>query len=423
MCKNDTIKFFDGLHRFGWRLGLVNISKLLADMGNPHETFPSIHIAGTNGKGSTAAMIESIVSEAGYKTGLFTSPHLCHFTERIKINAVPVSLSTFVDVLQKIKPKVEEYGCTYFEVMTAIAFQCFADSEVDLAIVEVGLGGRFDATNVIRPLLSVITNIDLDHTEHLGQTKRMIAAEKAGIIKPHIPCLCGVEDAESKSVILEQARVTGSKFVQLDELCQVTIDEVDEKYSIANLKLTNRVLEEVKIALATEHQIRNAAMAVTAVSLLAEKIVFTDEHVRAGLQNVQWAGRFQIWSEAPKIILDVAHNLPSIIRLIAALKSFYEDRRLIFVLGMLQDKNYRDIAKQIAAIAYYTVVVSPQADRALSVLHLGEEMAKHTSSFLICERMQEAFSLVKSVSSENNVICVTGSHYTVGEFINFYKNA
>jgi len=183
MNEIDTLEFLNNLQKFGWRLGLDNILKLLHGMGNPQTEFKSIHIAGTNGKGSTAALLESIYRHAGYKTGLFTSPHLLSINERIQINALPIPMEKLVSYVDKFKDDIERISCTYFEALTALAFRYFADSGIDVALVEVGLGGRLDATNVISPVLSIITQIDLDHTEHLGKTLTEIATEKAHIIK------------------------------------------------------------------------------------------------------------------------------------------------------------------------------------------------------------------------------------------------
>ncbi|MFQ5752714.1 MAG: bifunctional folylpolyglutamate synthase/dihydrofolate synthase, partial [bacterium] len=271
MTRNDTLKFLTNLQRFGWRLGLENISTLLAKMGNPQFRFKCIHIGGTNGKGSTAALLESMFRQAGYKTGLFTSPHLLTVSERIKVNGHPIAIEKLVSYVERLKDAIQTIGCTYFEALTAVAFQYFADVGVNLAFIEVGLGGRFDATNVITPVLSIITNIDLEHSEHLGWTKSKIAEEKAGIIKSEVPCLSGSKNQAVNAVLEKNAEQKHASFHKLADMCAIYPQKLTENFSEFNLIFSRNHYNQLKVGLVGRHQVQNVALAVAAVEILAQQ--------------------------------------------------------------------------------------------------------------------------------------------------------
>ncbi len=413
----------------GWQLGLERVSKLLFEMGKPHLRFKSVLIAGTNGKGSTAAMIDSICRQAGYKTGLYTSPHLVHVTERIRVNGVQISLEKLTSYIQQIREKVEEIGCTYFEVLTAIAFQCFADSAVDLAILEVGLGGRFDATNVVNPVLSIITEIDLDHTEYLGSTKAKIAQEKGGIIKPNSHCLAAFGTNVVRRVFKEIADNRGAFHYQLQDLCSVQVQRLTPTDSEFSLQFRTQRFRDLRLGLAGGHQVRNATLAVAACKILSEQGLEIDsKHIYTGLESINWPGRLELFQTNPRLVLDVAHNVGAIRKLVQALKSIYGYDRLFFVLGLLRDKNFQAVSKIVAEAGDWVYVVSPSSERALSAKILGEELAKHSVNFVVCENIEDGIQRVKDNAGRDDLICVTGSHYLVGEFLslqkeNFYKNS
>ncbi len=424
MCKNATLKFLNNLQRFGWRLGLENISMLFSAMGNPHLKFKSVHIAGTNGKGSTAAMLESILRHSGYKTGLFTSPHLMDVTERIKVNATSISTDNLIIYLERIKDKIHAMGCTYFEALSAVAFQYFADEHVDLALIEVGLGGRFDATNVIVPVLSIITDIELDHTGELGRTKREIAAEKAGIIKTSVPCLSGSENQGVNTLFKKTAQEKYAKFYQLNEICTIYPQKMTERFSEFDLNCSGKQFNNLKVRLAGKHQLRNAAIAVASTEVLREQnMIIEEEGIKLGLSNCEWPGRLEKLQDSPKIVVDVAHNPAAIRKLIAALRILHQFTRLIIVIGLLKDKNYKTISKLIASTADFIFVTTPVSDRALCANILWKEISRTSDSSLHCPNNSEAFQSALAYSNKNDLICVTGSHHVVGEFLNFYKNA
>lgn len=278
-------KYLDSLEKFGINLGLNRIEHLLKKMGDPQLKFRSLHVAGTNGKGSTCAVMSSILKEAGYRVGLYTSPHLFDYTERIKVNGRDISHRSFLDGIKKVKRAAERMKepPTVFEVLTAVAFWCFAQQKVDYAVVEVGMGGRLDATNVITPLVSVITNIDYEHTEVLGKSLAKIAREKAGIIKTGVPVVTAESKSEPLQVMKRIAQREGSLLIAI-----------------------NRKQPAMSSNLIGTHQRVNAACAVTALRVAGIKV--SRKNIQDGLRKVLWPGRFQIIAEKPLIIVDGAHN-------------------------------------------------------------------------------------------------------------------
>lgn len=424
MFKNETQAFLSTLVRFGWRPGLENITAVLAHLGDPHRRFPSVHIAGTNGKGSTAAMLESIFRHAGYKTGLYTSPHLRSLTERILVNHRPIGWKRLHGYLQAMRHKIEELEVTYFEALTAAAMQFFADEDIDLAFLEVGLGGRLDATNVVTPVLSMITSIDLDHTQHLGRTLSEIAAEKAGIVKPGIPFLASCKHSELVPVFEGIGRERGSPFYNVRSRVAVEPLTLDETGSRFNLRLPETTYADLWVGLAGAHQIENAGIAVAAVQLLKSQGYAVEEFdVREGLRHVVWPGRLQRIQVRPKVVLDVAHNPTAIESLVHALKSFFTYERLIVIVGILKDKDFRGMAGPLAQAATELIAVTPQSDRALAARELAREV-EHTG--VRCREavdMAEAWRMARGLAHPADLICVTGSHYTVGDFLKIYKNS
>jgi dihydrofolate synthase/folylpolyglutamate synthase len=424
MYENNTLQFLTGLQRFGWKLGLQNISALLEEMGNPHLRFKSVHIAGTNGKGSTAAILESVFRHAGYKTGLYTSPHLLDVTERIKVSGLPISLEKLISYLDRFRGEIQRLGCTYFETLTALAFQYFSDSAVDVAFVEVGLGGRYDATNVIQPELSIITDIDLDHMDYLGTTKESIAKEKSGIIKTNTPCLSGSETKKVQEILSNISKSRTAKFYNLGDLCTIQTAQLTEEFSIFNLIFPDESYYNLKLNLVGKHQIKNAALATAATHILSQdNFKVQQENIYKGLHTICWPGRLQKLQNNPKIILDVAHNPTAMRKLVSALRDIYCYDRLICLIGFLKDKNYKDMSKELSSIADYIFIVTPSTERGLAGLHLGKEVSKFSDHYQVCDSMKEAIQNTLSFSNQEDLICVTGSHYTVGEFLKFYKKS
>ncbi|MDW7679216.1 MAG: Mur ligase family protein, partial [bacterium] len=310
MNYNQAIEYLFNLTRLGWRLGVDKILSLLNELDNPHEKYKVVHVAGTNGKGSTSSMLASILNSAGYNSGLFTSPHLVYVGERIKYNNIPINREELVDYISRLQPLIKKYNSTFFEALSAIALVYFADKKVDIAVIEVGLGGRLDATNVVRPVISIITNIDIDHVKQLGRTRRSIASEKAGIIKPDSICISNTKHKSAGDVFDQICKKVNVDHIQLSQLMKIDNVRLDENFTTLDLSVNGAFFPRLKIALIGEHQIENAATAVAAATVLNSKFIpINTQDIYNGLQNVIWPGRLQLLRSQPKIVADVAHNL------------------------------------------------------------------------------------------------------------------
>ncbi|MFH1335868.1 MAG: folylpolyglutamate synthase/dihydrofolate synthase family protein, partial [Candidatus Zixiibacteriota bacterium] len=344
---DEVLSYLYNLERFGIKLDLTNITALMSHLGNPHMKFPSIHIAGTNGKGSVAAMMHSIFCEAGYKTALYTSPHLVDFRERIKIGQDIIEKDYIFDFVRKLREEIDRNGYTFFEVTTALAFQYFAEKKVDVAIIETGMGGRLDATNLINPLVSIITSIGLEHTEHLGVTIPQIAGEKAGIIKAGVPTITGVSQPEALDVIKSVCAEKDSELNVVQGKSSFSILESSIFGSKFNFSSESDKYEALELNLAGEHQVLNAAICLNAIQELKHLNWKIDEiSIRNGLKRVNWRGRLEVFRREPLILLDVAHNPAGIQTLINTLEKFFPEKKIIFIFGVMEDKDHHSMLKE-----------------------------------------------------------------------------
>ena len=413
MNYNQAIHYLNSFGRFGSKLGLFRINKLLELMGNPHENFKSVHIAGTNGKGSVAAMVSSILQEEGFRVGLYTSPHLDDFRERIVVNGSCIPKKELALLVEEVKPIVKKVKKlsqpTFFEVTTAIAFKYFSDVGVDYAVVEVGLGGRLDATNVIKPEVSVITNIGLEHTDVLGGTIQSIAREKAGVVKEGVPLIT----AESKKEALEVfERVCKERKAELISLNEIKLREVkcDLNGCVFDLKTKRRNYRSLKISLLGEHQIQNAALSV----LAAEQLGVSEKAIRDGLRKARWAGRLEIVQKKPLVVMDCAHNPPAMEALKNSLKLFKYDK-LILVIGVMKDKEISGIMEQIAPPADLIVINKPNLERAAEPERIEREARKYGKKVKIVRDVKKSISYARSIAGEDDLILITGSIYMLYE--------
>jgi dihydrofolate synthase/folylpolyglutamate synthase len=399
---SEAIQFLYGLQMFGANFGLENTRKLAALAGNPQEKLRFIHVAGTNGKGSTCAMLESIYRAAGLRVGLFTSPHLVSFRERIQVNRQLISENELVRLVEEIQLLLKQFSAdnhlTLFEVVTVMALKFFAEQKCDLVIWETGLGGRFDATNMVTPLASVITNIAFDHQQWLGDTLEKIATEKAGIIKPGIPVVTATDEKSALAVIEKIAR---------------------EKN--APLKIVNRLAGTLAPPLLGEHQKTNAALALATVEVLQKQISVSERQIEIGLQNVNWPGRLQLIEkpDGQKFLLDGAHNVASAKVLREALEKDFTNKERTLVLGVLQDKDWRQICELLAPLAVKILVVPVASERSANPKDLAEicRTANPAAEIFVCDSLKDAFEKTGSRgrSPHQNFIVVTGSLYLVGE--------
>jgi dihydrofolate synthase / folylpolyglutamate synthase len=420
----ETIEYLYALQKHGIKLALSNSVTLMELMGNPHRKFRSVHVAGTNGKGSTSAFMESMLRAAGYRVGLYTSPHLVSFTERIRINNIPITEARTVELAQKVRngyqrPSTsgsEALNPTFFEVTTAMAFACFAEEDVDIAVVETGMGGRLDATNVITPLVTVITNVDLEHTEFLGSTLELIAREKAGIIKPGVPVVTGAEQPEVIRVIKREAAARRAPVYRLhdDFKPERMSSGREQRFHYRGLK---SACDGITITLPGSYQVDNACLALASLECLRDAGIPVDESaLRLGLERAKWEGRLERVAHKPDLYLDGAHN-PASARMLAGavrdMKRAY--RRLVLVLGILGDKDYRGIVSELVPLADHVIVTKPEYSRAMDVAALTSEVRALHASVETAETVKKAVVAAQAMAAPDDLILVTGSLYVVGD--------
>ncbi len=419
----ETVDYLYGLQKHGIKLGLENSIRLMELMGNPQEKFRTVHIAGTNGKGSTSACIAGMLESAGYRVGLYTSPHLVSFTERIRVNGAPIPESIVVALAQRVRREYRGPAAggspgspTFFEVTTAIAFRYFADQGVDIAVIEVGMGGRLDSTNVITPLVSVITNIDLEHTEFLGTTLEQIAAEKAGIVKAGVPLVTGATQAEVIRVIEREAEGKRAPVYRLSRDFQPEhiAPGIEQVFDYRGLQAAYQGL---RLSLLGRYQVDNACCALAAVECLRGSGIVVDEPaLRQGLAQARWEGRLERVAQRPDIYLDGAHNPASARKLAEAVRGLKKSySRLVLVIGILGDKDYHGILSELISLADRVVVTKPQYSRALNVDVLAAEVRKLHASVESTETVREAIVRAQRLAAAGDLILVTGSLYVVGD--------
>jgi len=413
----DSQRFLDGLGFFGWQLGLERIEKLCEYFGQPQLKYPTVHIAGTNGKGSTAAMLAAIGKAAGLRTGLYTSPHLVQLNERIQIDGAPVSFQEIEEALKSCRGLIEKMQATYFEALTVIAFQIFAQRKIELAIIETGLGGRLDATNVVQPEASVITTIGLEHQKYLGRTLAAIAREKAGIIKKNVACVSGVRQEAARQPIRQRCRQLHAPLYELSEHADIkNISALPNglQFSLASSSF-NINLIEVTCALAGRHQANNAALAILAVGRLREKnFLIDDAAIRRGLQTAYWPARLQVLQTQPAIIVDAAHNADGMRVLARNLQESFKFRRLLVVMGLLEDKTLPPIFRAWQDLSPRFFFATPASDRARPAAPLAQAARDLGFAAGAFDSPAAAFAGARKICRDDDLLCITGSHYLIG---------
>jgi dihydrofolate synthase/folylpolyglutamate synthase len=408
----EFLAWLYGLSRHGIKLGLENTKELLRRLGNPQEHFRSVHVAGTDGKGSVCAMINFILTTSGVRTGLYTSPHILKFNERISVCGVPISDAELSRLAERIVPQVNEMAdsgmlCTFFEATTAIAFLYFKEKGVEYAVAEVGMGGRFDATNVILPDVTVINGISMEHTEYLGDTIEKIAFEKAGIIKPGVPCITA-NTGPAYSVIKEVAEEKRAPLIGInpDDIEVTGITDTHTNFSYGG--------ETYGVSVPGRHQAKNAVLAMEAVSRLP---VYPECDIRKGLESVYWPCRMQRIQGTP-FIVDVTHTSAGAKDLCTDCKDIYG--RVTAVLGILSDKDADGISESICGIAERVIIASPKTPRAASLRKVRDALLKYgadvTEKDSVAEAMEEAIKV-----HGDEPILVTGSFYTAEEAVRWLK--
>lgn len=413
MDYQEALAYIDGVAWFGSRPGLSRVTELLHRLGDPQNRLKFVHIAGTNGKGSCAAMLASVLKTAGYKTGLFTSPYLFRFNERMQINGREIDNDILADVVTRVSIPAEimKDHPTEFELMTAAAMLWYAEEGCDIVVLEVGLGGRFDATNVIsRPEVSVIMNIGLDHTKILGDTVEKIAAEKAGIIKAGCPCVLYQQSDSVTQVIRQRCGEVGA------ELHIADFSAIKTEFDSLEGQVFTYKGEAYAIPLLGAHQLKNAAVVIeTAETLRRRGWKLPHEDVEHGLYAVSWPARFEVVSDGPCFVVDGGHN-PQCAQTVAEnLKKYFPGCRRVLLIGVLADKDYRSLADILAPEADEFVCVTPNSDRALPAEELAQVLRPYGKPVTVCESIKEGVSAAIDAAGQDGMVCAVGSLYMVGE--------
>jgi len=416
MKYENFLSWLNSYHKFGIKLGLERIKYLCKELGNPENSYKVIHVGGTNGKGSVCKFIGSILTNSGYKVGIYTSPHLQRFSERFVIDDEEISEEDVVPLVEKIKPivekmKKEDNTPTFFEIVTAMGFEYFRNQNVDFAIIEVGLGGRYDATNVVDPLVSVVTNVSLEHQKTLGKTIKDIAKEKAGIIKENIPAITAAKD-DALDVIEKYANKKNAPLQMLDK---DNWGKLDSQKFLINGSLNDYT---VKTNMRGSFQGENIAIAIAVVENLEMNGIFiTDDSIATGIEKTVNPGRMELISSEPCILLDGAHNIAGMNILKETLNDDFEFDKLILVLGILSDKNIEEMLKIISPISDVIIVTKSKNDRASDPSDLKKLLEKigYKNDIFVKNEIADALDYAKSIAKKEDLICVTGSLFTVGE--------
>jgi len=440
----ESLEWIHSIGRFGIKPGLERIYALMERLGNPHRHLKFLHIGGTNGKGSTAAMAASVLQAAGYRTALYTSPYLFSFTNRMALNGQDIAPAELVEIVAQIRPLVAEISAdprlgqmTEFEVVTALALTYFARRKPDIVVFEVGLGGRLDATNVVTPLVSVITNVNLEHTAILGNTVPEIAREKAGIIKSGAPLVTAAEDEETLAVLEKKCRDLQSPLYRVLPLSLLApFPQNSVGYSRRKITDTGQLflyrglnlkLDDLFLPLRGHYQVINAASALAAVELISgQGFMISEGALRRGLARTAWPGRLEQLSSDPLLILDGAHNPAAARQLAAAVSEYFRFKRLILVLGIMADKDIQKMIRELIPLADELVLTRPSLSRAAdpSILagYIRQSPGFDNKRVHVEVDLCRAITYALSLASRDDAVLITGSLYTISEAKGLFEN-
>ncbi len=422
MLYDEAMVYLQNLTKFGMNFGLDRITELLRRLGDPHRRVKVIHVGGTNGKGSTTAMLASVLKGAGYRVGTFTSPHLHCYTERFRINGTEIDPNQLAILISRLCPHLEAMARdgfehpTEFEVSTALAFCYFAEESVDYLVLEVGLGGAIDSTNVVHPLLSVITNVAMDHMDYLGNTVSDIARVKAGIIKPGVPVVTASDNPEVLAIIQETCRAKGCRLIQVGKDITWTYGKYSLRGQYFDYQGLNCSLSELWIPLLGQHQVVNAATALVALEVLAGLGVHIAENaLRNGLGKIVWPARLELFGNKPPVLIDGAHNYEGARGLRQALDTYFPNRGIIMVLGMLGDKERARVVAELAPRARKVIVTKPNSPRAGDWKQMAGQARQYVSDVDTVESISDAVLTALKQAGQGDLVCITGSLYMVAE--------
>ncbi len=413
------------------KFDLENITVLTGRLGRPDRAYPSVHIAGTNGKGSTAAFLESILRHAGFRTGLYTSPHLERINERIRVDGQEIGDAAFAETLTRILTVVEELLAegklrahpTYFECLTAMAFEHFARERVEFGIFEVGLGGRLDATNILLPAVSILTRIDFDHEDILGHSLREIAFEKAGILKPAVPVVLTEQHPEAREVCLSRAKELGCAVVEVTAAYRVESESMQDGCVLAQVtEVASGASLQLVPELPGHFQLQNALNALAAARLLRDRgYRISDDSITRGISTTTWPGRLEKLQSHPDVYLDGAHNPSAARELAAFLQQGFAGRRIWLIFGALRNKAVDEIAGVLFPYAVEVIFTQPNTSRAISAAQLAEIAGHHSERFSVTSDGEQALERAFAKAAPEDAIFVTGSLYLVGQLRHYWK--
>lgn len=418
MNYQDSLNYLDSLTQSGIKLGLQNTARLLEYFGNPQLKVPAIHIAGTNGKGSTAAFTESILRAAGFRVGLYTSPHLLDFRERIQVDRVLIGAEELARLACQVKNAAEslQISVTYFEFATVIAFLYFSERQVDWNVIEVGLGGRLDATNLCRAEISILTSISQDHEQYLGTSLQAIAFEKASIIKKNGTVFAASQDRAVMNVISEVSNQCQAKVSVLGKEFKAERISYGPQNQVINFRGRSCRLENLVLPLIGRRQVSNAALAIAAcLELNSKNRRIPEAAVRRGLETTRWEGRLEVVAENPTIIVDGAHNRDSVNELTRNVQEYFDYNQCILVLGIMKDKRIEEMAELLSPFAHRAFLVKLKQERGWDPCSLLARLKINREFVKIIAEIPYALQTARKWVSPGDIICVTGSLFTVAE--------
>lgn len=405
----------------GIKPGLERINNLLNFLNHPEKDYPIIHVAGTNGKGSTCRIMHSILVEAGYKTALYTSPHLLKFNERIKVNHQEITDEELLELFEKFDDYLDDTKASFFEITTAMALEHFRQQKVDIAILEVGLGGRFDATNAVTPKLSVITPISKDHEEFLGEDIISIAKEKAGIIKDKIPIVSSLQANEINKIIQNQAKFTNSKYFSSSSTCNIQINHLSLVGQNLNLQIKNQFFKNINFPLLGTHQVENLKTALTALSIYPG-IKYNEKLINAGLNRLQNRGRFEIVKKNPVIVYDVAHNTAGIETAINTVTELFPNEKINLLISFKSTKRVENLGDQIKKLRGKVYLTEMEHIESLKIETLISQLGRAIDKHLIINNPNMNQLLEEIIKKEERPLIILGSHYMAENVYSFLKN-
>ena len=432
MTYKQAMSYIRDTAKFGNNYGLSRTEKILELLGNPHKNIKCIHIAGTNGKGSTTAMINEILCRAGYKVGMYTSPYLEEFEERIQINNENISRNDLAKIITEVSRAVDKVILlgyehpTEFEIITCAMYLHFYLKKVDYAVIEVGLGGRLDSTNVINPIISVISSISYDHMNILGSTLKEIAGEKAGIIKDKVPVICYPQQEEAFQVIKDKCIEKHCELISFENNSVKFIHMIERKCSLAQLLElhTNKNSYNIELSLLGEHQLLNCALAVNTIEKLCEieNIQISKDVVLGALSKVKWPGRLEIMKFSPKVVIDGAHNIDGIIKLRNSITKYFKYDNIILILGILADKEVEKMIQALAPLSKRIIAVTPHSERGEMASELEKHIKKYNKNCEAMEDYREAYKKALTYASKEDIVIISGSLYMIGDMRKIIKD-